>query len=211
MKIRWIGHSAFYIETSQGFRIRTDPYDKSIGLPLSKLSADVVTVSHGHFDHNAVSTVPGKPQVLQGAGDTVIGSATFRGVPAFHDETRGSERGANTIFVISADGVTLAHMGDLGHPLTDEQVDEMGGVDVLCVPVGGTYTIDAKGADDLIRRLRPSIAIPMHYKIPGLTVNLGRVDPFREGKANAREADGLDVTRETLPASPEVVILRPRP
>jgi L-ascorbate metabolism protein UlaG (beta-lactamase superfamily) len=211
MKIRWIGHAAFYIETSQGLRIRTDPYDKSVGLPLSKLLADVVTVSHGHYDHNATGTVPGKPRILQGPIEEVVVGADIRGIPAFHDAERGTQRGANTIFVISADGITLAHMGDLGHQPTDEQIDDMGEVDVLCVPVGGVYTLDAQGADDLIARLQPAIAIPMHYKIPGLKVAIADAGRFREGKANVREAEELDVNADTLPGVPEVVILSPRP
>jgi len=211
MKIRWIGHAAFYVETRDGLRIRTDPYDKSVGLPISNLPADVVTVSHEHFDHNATDLVQGNPQVLRGEGRWTVRGAEFRGVATFHDESKGAKRGKNTVFVITADGITLVHLGDLGHVLTDSQVKDIGPVAVLCIPVGGTYTIDAAAATALIASMRPSAAIPMHYQVPGLRVNVASVDAFLKGKPNVRRLDELSIDQQTLPTPAQIVVLAPRP
>jgi L-ascorbate metabolism protein UlaG (beta-lactamase superfamily) len=211
MKIRWIGHASFQIETAGGLRIRTDPYDASIGLPLSQLGADVVTVSHEHFDHNATDTVPGEPVVLRGEVTQAVRGVAFKGIAYFHDEAKGAKRGKNTIFVITADHVTLAHLGDLGHLLTPDQVAKIGKVDVLLIPVGGTYTLDAATATEVVDTLDPQITIPMHFRTPGLTVGVAPVDRFVAGKSNVRHADEIDVTADTLPAAPEIVVLRPRP
>ncbi len=211
MKIRWIGHAAFYFETSDGVKVRTDPYDESVGLVVSRLPADVVTVSHEHFDHNAVSLVPGRPQVVKGAGEHTVKDITFTGVASSHDEAGGSKRGANTIFVFEADGLRVCHLGDLGTTLTAEQVAKIGKVDVLCVPVGGVYTIDAKRAGEVVAQLRPAIAVPMHYKTPGLTVGVGPVEAFLEGKGDVARLDELDVTPESLPAPTRIVVLETRP
>lgn len=211
MKIRWIGHAAFYIETADGLKIRTDPYDPSIGLPTSDLPADVVTVSHSHYDHSAVETVPGDPMVIDSPDRRTVQGATIRGVQAFHDELRGAKRGTDIIFVISADGVTLAHAGDLGHPLTKAQLDQLGAVDILCLPVGGVYTLDAKQATAAADAINPKIVIPMHYSLPGLQFKLAAVEPFLEGKKAVRRLDELEVVASAMPADYEVVVLKPRP
>lgn len=211
MKIRWIGHASFQIETGDGLRIRTDPYDSSIGLPVSKLAADAVTISHEHFDHNAVKSVPGSPTILRGESAETIKGVTFKGIPTFHDEQKGAQRGRNTIFLITADGITLAHLGDLGHVLSVEQIKALGPVDVLCVPVGGIYTLDAAHATQVADSVKAPVTIPMHYQIKGLTVGVGPVDRFLAGKTNVRHADEVIVTRKTLPAKPEILVLNPRP
>ena len=211
MKIRWIGHAAFYCETSDGVKVRTDPYDESIGLAISRLPADVVTVSHEHFDHNAVSLVPGRPQVVKGSGEHSVKGITVTGVESSHDESGGSKRGANTIFIFDADGLRICHLGDLGATLSSEQVAAIGKVDVLCVPVGGVYTIDAKGANEVVARLRPAIAVPMHYRVPGLTVGVGPVEAFLEGKGDVVRLGELDVAPGSLPAPTRIVVLEPKP
>ncbi|MHC4712055.1 MAG: MBL fold metallo-hydrolase [Planctomycetota bacterium] len=211
MKIRWIGHAAFHFETADGVKIRTDPYDESVGLPISKLPADVVTVSHDHFDHNAVPLVPGNPEVVKGAGEHTVKGITITGIGTFHDEVGGSKRGANTIFVFSADGLRIAHLGDLGHPPTAEQAAEIGKVDVLCIPVGGVYTLDAAGATEVIAQLNPAIAIPMHYRVPGLQVGIGPVDDFLSGKSDVVRLDELAITPESLPEATRIVVLEARP
>ena len=210
MKIRWIGHASFHIETSNGLRIRTDPYD-GIGLPLSELPADVVTVSHEHRDHSSVLTVPGNPVVLRGPVHEVIRNAKFRGIETFHDDVRGAKRGANTVFVMIMDGLTVVHLGDLGDLLTHAQVDALGEVDVLCIPVGGNYTLDAAKATELIAEIEPTIVLPMHYRTPGLTVKIDTLDAFLTDKENVRDADELELTAANMPDRREVVILKPRP
>ena len=211
MKIRWIGHAAFYIETSNGLRIRTDPYVAAVGLPVSNLPADVVTISHEHYDHSAADTVPGSPTVLKGQQDTVIHGIAFRSIPTFHDDAKGAKRGSNAVFLISADGVTLAHMGDLGEIPGHSQFDEMGDVDILCVPVGGTYTLNGNQAQAVSDELEASITIPMHYKLPGLKVNIESADAFVKGKSHVRYADEIVVTPQTLPDEREIVVLKARP
>ena len=211
MKIRWIGHASFHIETADGLRIRTDPYDASIGLQVSGLAADVVTVSHEHFDHNATSLVPGKPAVIRGEGTRTVKGASFRGIATFHDESKGSKRGRNTIFLITADGLTLAHLGDLGHTLTADLIATMGRIDILCIPVGGIYTLDSSAASDVAAAINAAITVPMHYKTPGLTVGVGPVDKFLSGKPNVVRMDELTVSKESLPSPAQVVVLTPRP
>lgn len=207
MKIRWLGQASFHIVTSDGTAIRTDPYDSSLGFELSPLPADVVTVSHEHFDHAAVETVPGEPVVVRGAGEHSVKGITVRGVAAYHDTNRGLDRGTNTIFVFTVDGVTLCHLGDLGHPLEPEHLRALGRVDVLMVPVGGTYTLDAAGADTVVGQLRPRLTIPMHYRVNGLSLSIAGLSGFLRGKPNVHTHASLEVTGETLPAEPEVVVL----
>lgn len=207
MKIQWLGQASFHIVTSEGLAIRTDPYDASLGFELSPLPADVVTVSHDHFDHAAVDTVPGEPVVVRGPGEHTVKGITFRGVASYHDDSRGLERGANTIFVFTADGVTVCHLGDLGHLLSEEQLRAIGPVDVLMVPVGGTYTLDAAGADAVVGQLRPLITVPMHYRVNGLSLPIAGLGGFLKGKSNVHTHASLEVTGENLPSEPEVVVL----
>ena len=209
MIIRWLGQASFSITTSDGKTIRTDPFDESLGLPISKEPADVVTVSHGHFDHNAVHLVPGEHERVDKPGTTEAGGITFVGTSSFHDEAGGSKRGSNVIFRFEADGVAVCHLGDLGHTLSREQVAAIGKVDVLLVPVWGFYTIDAGSADEVIAQLKPRVVVPMHYKLPGMSLGISDEKPFLKGKANVRRADKLEVTADTLPAEPEVVVLSP--
>jgi len=211
MKVRWIGHAAFYFETSEGLRIRTDPYDSSVGLPVSRLEADVVTVSHDHFDHNAVATVPGNPEIVKGPRALTLRGTTFAPTPSFHDDSSGSQRGRNMIYTFTVDGVTVTHLGDLGHIPTTAQVNQIAPTDILCVPVGGVYTIDAAGATETVRLIKPRIALPMHYRIPGLTIGIGALEPFLQGKEDVERRDELDVTPDTLPEPTRIVVLEPRP
>lgn len=211
MKITWLGHASFQIETASGTLIRTDPYDDSIGLPVSSRRADVVTVSHDHFDHNAVGLVPGNPVAVRNAGTTTISDVTFTGIASFHDDKRGASRGHNVIFVIEADGLRLAHLGDLGVRPDETQVSQIGHVDLLFVPVGGVYTIDAAAAACTMELLRPVITVPMHYMIEGLNVPIADAKPFLRLHDNVRRARELVITAETLPESSEVVVLEVSP
>ena len=211
MLIRWIGHAAFYIETEKGLRIRTDPYDESVGLPVSALPADVATVSHDHFDHNAAHLVPGDPQVLKETGETEAAGVTFGGIESFHDDARGQKRGTNVIFKFTADAVTLAHLGDLGHQLEKGRLDALQGTDIVLLPVGRTYTLDPQGATALIEALRPAVAIPMHYRTPGLEVGISGVEPFLAGKENVTRIRTLDISADTLPPPTQITVLEPRP
>jgi len=195
VKIRWLGHACFLAEGRDAALV-TDPFDDSIGLQPPSVEADVVTVSHDHFDHNATGFIRGNPTVVRGPGERGVAGVKTIGIETFHDATGGSQRGPNTVFVIEMDGLRLCHCGDLGHILAGGDIERIGVVDVLFVPVGGTYTLDAEGASAVASALSPRVTVPMHYRIPGLSLGIAGVEPFLSGKASRR----LDVL-EIDPAS----------
>ena len=209
MKIRWLGQASFSIHASDGTVVRMDPFDESLGLPVSDEPADVVTVSHGHFDHNAVHLVPGEPVVIDQPGTREACGILFAGTATYHDEVEGAKRGENIIFRFELDGVIVCHAGDLGHVLLPHQVGEIGHVDLLMVPVGGFYTIDASEAGKVIRLLNPRVIVPMHYKLPGMDLPIDDAQPFLAAKTNVRNLDELEITADTLPAEQEIVVLAP--
>ena len=208
MKIKWLGHASFFIETSTGVKIVTDPYD-GVGLKFPNVAADIVTVSHDHFDHGATKFVKGKFTVVNKPGAQTVSGVKITGVSAFHDERGGKDRGANIMFVIEADDVRLCHAGDLGHQLNPQQIDSLGRVDVLLLPVGGAFTLDAAGATKLIQTIKPRIAIPMHYRIPGLSLNVSDASAFTAGK-QVKKADEIAVDAASLPPPTQVVVLAPK-
>ena len=164
MKVKWIGHACFLIEGEEG-KVLTDPYDKSIPYRAPDFPVDVVTVSHEHSDHNAINRVPGDPSVIRGPGEHRARGMMFTGIACFHDSEAGKKRGKNTIFTFTVDGIHLAHPGDLGHPLSDVQVEALSAVEVLFIPIGGHYTTDAAQAAEIARALpKLRVVIPMHFK-----------------------------------------------
>ena len=215
MNIRFLGHAAFLI-TANGKRIVTDPYEPggfggAIGYGPLREPADYVTVSHAHADHNYVRMVPGNPRVIDRAGQETHAGILFRALTTYHDSSRGAERGQNTVWVIEAEGISVCHLGDLGHTPSPEDALALGHINVLLVPVGGTYTIDAKGATTVVNRLRPNIAIPMHYQTSKTKLKLASVDGFLAGKSRVRVVQGsdLEVSSEGLPEPTEIVVLEP--
>jgi L-ascorbate metabolism protein UlaG (beta-lactamase superfamily) len=215
MKIQWLGHASFLLTAEDGTRIITDPYTPgAFGLDYAPIAAeaDIVTVSHEHADHNDVAGVKGKPQVVRGVGAHEAKGIRFKGVAAYHDTATGSQRGENTIFCFEVDGVKVCHLGDLGHPLDDRAVAEAGPVDVLFVPVGGNFTVDAAVANRVCDRLKPKIVIPMHFqndRCPNFPV--AGVDDFTALRSSVKRIDGSEITvrKEELPATVETVVLRP--
>jgi len=210
MKITWIGHACFLLEGTQS-SVLTDPFAEDVPYVLGDVAPDLVTISHDHFDHNAASRVGGSPTIIRSSGACEHADVGLLGIPSFHDDVQGADRGDNTIFRISLDGLELAHLGDLGTPLTAEQLHALDGVQVLLIPVGGTYTIDAQQAADLVASL-PSlrVVIPMHFKTePIADWPIDTVDRFAQTMDNVRPigTSQVEVTRETLPASTEVWIL----
>lgn len=178
MNITWLGHSCFKIETG-GKTLVTDPYDPKIGLTLPKdLAADIVTVSHQHFDHSYTAAVGGEPKVVNQPGQYEIGGTLITGVSTFHDNKQGAERGANIVFVIESEGIRIVHLGDLGQLLSEEQIKEIGRTDILLVPVGGHYTIDPVEAKAVVDQLDPKIVVPMHMKRAGVDSPLAGVEEF---------------------------------
>jgi len=207
MDITYLGHSSFKLKGKEASVI-TDPYSNETGLKYPKVEADIVTISHEHTDHNNFKAVGGEPKIINGAGEYEIGGVSIFGVPSYHDEKGGEERGRNTIYVINVDGVNVCHLGDLGHKLTAEELEEIGTVDVLLIPVGGVFTIDAAGAVEVVSQLEPSIVIPMHYKTEGLKYELGPVEDFlKEIGTEPLKDSKLTVTPATLPEAMQVVLL----
>lgn len=176
MQLKWYGHSCFLMTAEDGTRILTDPCDPSTGYTLSGIETDVVTVSHGHFDHNYLAAAAGDPLVIDTAGAHTACGVTITGVPTWHDEVQGAKRGPNIAFIYEIDGLRIAHLGDLGEVPAQGTLDVFGHIDVLLVPVGGFYTIDAEAARQVANLLRPSVVVPMHYKTPVIGFPIAGVD-----------------------------------
>ncbi len=187
MQIIWHGQSCFQVIFSQGknnyVNMVIDPFSEDIGLKLPKLAADVVLVTHNHSDHNNIKAVSGSseqsPFLIQGPGEYEIKKAFIQGILSFHDSSSGQQRGVNTIYTVEAEELKICHLGDLGQKeLTPEQVDKIGQVDVLMIPIGGNYTISAKEAIKIMSQIEPGITIPMHYHLPKLKIKLDGLDQF---------------------------------
>jgi L-ascorbate metabolism protein UlaG (beta-lactamase superfamily) len=210
MKVQWLGHAAFLITSDSGIRIITDPYKVDDRMSYGEIeeSADVTTVSHEHGDHNNVAAVRGNPQVVRETAEAK--GIKFKGIPTYHDDVKGAQRGSNTIFCFEVDGVNICHMGDLGHPLSDTQLAELGKVDVLLIPVGGVFTIDAKVASQLCDQLKPEVVIPMHYLNEKIVFPIKGVDEFLEGKDNVilLESSEVEFKQGELPASTQIMVLK---
>lgn len=212
MKIRWLAHSSFLITTGNGTRIITDPYTVNDKVRYGEVKgpADIVTVSHEHGDHNNVAPVGGKPQIIKVTAEAK--GIRFRGIPVYHDEQAGSQRGKDTIFCFEADGIKTCHLGDLGHVLTPSQMAEIGKIDVLLIPVGGFYTIDAKAATKVCDQLKPRVIIPMHFKTPKLDFPIVDAEDFLKGRKNVKKVSGSEVEFKSpaeLPVKTQVIVLQP--
>ena len=213
MKVKYLAHACFLLEAKDGTKIITDPYESgSFGGEVKykpvKEACDVVLISHEHADHNYTNSLSGNPTIIRKPGEFTSAGITFKGIPSYHDETKGSQRGKNTIFVFTADGITFCHLGDLGHLLTDEQKSQIGNPDVLFIPVGGVFTIDAQSATHVIKSLEPKIVIPIHYKTPGVGFPLAPVAQFTSGKPNVKEIESSEV-EIVIPEEQEIWVLKP--
>jgi len=220
--LQWLGHSAFVLTSFQGNKILIDPPGAGVGYAIAPIaSVDAVLVTHEHSDHNNVGLATGSPLILSGLTSTGWNTIDQRVKdiriysvspvnPIYHDSQQGAQRGRNTIFVLEVDGLRLVHLGDLGHVLTPEIVQAIGAVDVVLVPVGGAYTIDAAAATRVVGQLNPKVVIPMHYKTPKIRADWPGegVEPFLEGKRVERpNSTVVRLSRPTLPAQTTVVVL----
>jgi len=217
-KIQWAGQSCFQISVSNSkdhsAEIVIDPFDEKIGLKMPNFSADIVLVTHDHYDHNNVKAVKGDPFLISGPGEYEVKEVFIKGIPSFHDESEGKERGQNTIYTIEAEDMKFCHLGDLGQKqLTDEQLEKIDEVDVLMIPVGGVYTIDSPTAQKIISQIEPKIVIPMHYALPKLAVKLDEVSKFLKtmGKPSVAPQNKFTVKSSALPKEEamEIVVLQP--
>lgn len=208
MDITWLGHSCFRIRGNRT-TIITDPYPPTLGYSLGKPTARIVTVSHQHPGHSYVNGVGGEPKLVTGPGEYEIGGILITGVATFHDGERGKKRGKNTAYLIEVDEISVCHLGDLGHVLTTEQVEELDNVDVLLLPVGGVSTIDAPLAVEVVRQLEPRVVIPMHYKTEALTWELEPVERFLKemGVEQVTPHPKLSLTKTSMPTTTQVFLL----
>ena len=211
MKIKYLGHASFLITSDKGTRIVTDPYASRPDLRYGEIreSADIVTVSHDHSDHNNAAAVRGNPEVVMGSAK--VKGIEFKGIPIYHDESKGSQRGKNTIICFEVDGVRVCHLGDIGHKLSEAQMAELGKVDVLLIPVGGFYTIDAKVATQVCDAVAPKVIIPMHFKTSKCDFPIATVDVFLQGKKNVNQLDASETEfhLEKLPVATQIIVLKP--
>lgn len=200
MKISWLGHSCFRIKGKEA-DIIIDPYSDSIGIKMSKTKADAVLITHDHSDHNNISVITGDPLIINGPGEYEVNGVFIYGKRAYHDNKKGAERGAITIYLIEENGIKIAHLGDLGQEeLTDEQLEFLDEVDILLVPVGGLYSIKSEQAVKIINDIEPRVVIPMHYKFPGVNISLDGLDKFiNELGLNPETIDEFKASPDNLP------------
>jgi len=215
MNILWLGHSCFKIVSkylNQDLVLITDPFDKSIGLRVPKMSADIVTISHHHDDHDNSDAVSGNledvPFIIDQQGEYEIKNIFVHGIPSWHDAKEGQDRGDNLIYRYDIEGLVIAHLGDIGHTLSDEQLDQLGNVDILFIPVGGTYTLNANGASKVVRQIEPRIVIPMHYRDDKLKIKLDSVNAFRkEMGGQAETVKKLKISKKNIPQDETKIII----
>jgi len=214
MRIQYQGHASFLLTTDAGTRILTDPFDPAayagrMTYRTFNKPVDIITISHGHNDHGAVHIVPDSPVIIKGNGKFIANEVEFLGIATYHDNARGEQRGKNTVFVICADDMRIAHFGDLGHVLTADQAAEIGAVDVALIPVGGFYTIDASQAAKVTEQVEAKIVIPMHYRNEKCDFPIAGVDDFIQGKPNIirQGSSTLEVTKGSLPVKQQIVVL----
>jgi len=203
--VRWFGHACFML--SDSVRIITDPFDKRVGYPLPDVSADIVLISHEHSDHNNVSTIKGKPEIMRGEKERSKKGITFKAVKTSH----GNGRGKNYIRIWELEGIKFAHFGDLGVNLTDSLYEEIGSVDAVFIPVGGYYTIDAEQAAKIVNKLNPRVVFPMHYKTPVMDPGfpISGIEPFLKGKKNVNKVgkNSVILEKDSLPEEMTIYVL----
>lgn len=193
MDITYFGHSSFKISGKKG-TVVTDPFDPEVvGLKFPKVKADLVTISHDHKDHNRADLAGDVKKIINGPGEYEVGGISVIGIGSYHDNKKGTERGKNTIYVIEMDGIRLAHLGDLGHKLTEETVNKLGDIDILMIPVGGAFTINAATAVEVARSIEPNIIIPMHYKMDGMN------ETFSELSTADDFVNSIGISKEVMP------------
>lgn len=209
MTLTWYGQSCFKIDTREAV-LAIDPFSKEIGLTPPRFHADVVLITHQHYDHANIGAIPGEPLTISGAGEYEVKNIAIRGIPSFHDSRQGHERGPNTIYRIEAEGISMAHLGDFGESaLREETLEALGNIDILLIPVGGTYTINGEAASKIINQIEPRLVIPMHYHLPGLKIKLAPVEDFLKsyGGLKAERLEKLSVRRKELPETETRIVV----
>jgi len=213
MEIRWCGHSYFFIKTQkentkEETKIAIDPFSEEIGMKPCEIEADILLITHQHFDHNNKKTVKGDYFLIEGPGEYEVKEVYIKGILSYHN----AKKEPNTIYLLESEGIKICHLGDLGqNELAPWQIDEMPDVDILMIPVGGVYTISAKDALKIVNQIEPKIVIPMHYALPKLKVKLDNVAEFLKviGEENLEPQTKLSIKKEKLPSQTTTVLLKP--
>ncbi|MBI2122345.1 MAG: MBL fold metallo-hydrolase [Candidatus Sungbacteria bacterium] len=213
MVINWLGQACFKIQSGE-FVMVIDPFSKEIGFVPPRFRADAVLVTHAHFDHSNSDSLTGDPFIISGPGEYEVKGIYVEGIETFHDASRGKERGMNTVYRIELEGLRLAHLGDFGESaMRDETVEALGDIDILMLPVGGRFTVDADAAAKVVKQIEPRYVIPMHFKIPGLKINLDSADAFLKemGAAKIEAQEKFVIKKKDIgeEEKTEVVLLKP--
>ena len=213
MKITYLGHSCFKLTESTGTSVVCDPYSPEVGFKMPPVTADAVTVSHHHHDHDFVKGVGGNPRVIDKESSYDLPGVEINAVKSFHDGSRGKKRGENVIFKFRMDGLDICHLGDLGEACSAELIELILPVDVLLIPVGGNYTIDAETAKEYVDRIMPGIVIPMHYKTRDSRVDIDKIDEFLElfdeELVEQLDTDEIELSRSDLSSEgTRIIVLR---
>ena len=209
MKIEWIGHACFKLTAQDGTVVITDPYDESVGIDMIPLEADLITMSHGHHDHCEESMIVGSPVVARGVQAACVGGVTSEAVLSWHDDAKGTLRGANAIRIFTIDGLKIVHMGDQGCMPDEAVLEKIASADVMMIPVGGTYTVDAEGAKAIIERVKPACVIPMHVKTkrcPYPIVTMAEALTIWDA-ADAKPCTNMEITKDNVPH--DVLLMQP--
>jgi len=210
MKIKWLGHSCFEMTSHKGIVIVTDPFDNTVGYKTPNVRADVVSVSHDHYDHNFTDAIEGGFELINKVGVFYTRDINITGIPSYHDNHEGKKRGDNIIFTYNIDDIKVCHLGDLGHTLDEKQISEIGIVDVLLIPVGGNFTIDAKETFKVVEQIKPQLVIPMHFKTPVMNFPIDSEEPFLKeiGGGERIESNVLEVVKENLDGERKVYVFK---
>ncbi len=208
MIVKWLGHSCFLLKSENGLTLLLDPFhENDVGYAMPIIESDIVIISHDHMDHNNIDAAGSNPDVIFDPGYYISMGMDITGIKSYHDAKRGKLRGENTIFCFELEGIRVCHLGDLGHTLTPSQVKAIGPVDLLFLPVGGRYTIDAVGANKVMKQLHPVVTIPMHYRTGALGFELEPVDDFLKGREPVKPQENLQLAKEDLSGEGKVVLL----
>ena len=209
MRLEWIGHACFKMTLESGVKVFTDPYDASVGITMIPLKADVITMSHGHHDHCETSQIIGEPVIVKGDAPLSLGGLSITAYASFHDDAQGAKRGENFIRVFDCEGMQVVHMGDQGCMPSQDILSAIKGADVLLIPVGGTYTLDAKEAKAVIAQVNPKCVVPMHVKTKHCPYPIQPVDAFLKemGCEGIAAVSALELAKGNVPEG--VVFMKP--
>ena len=208
MKLRYYGHACFALRLADGTALVIDPFDPSVPYLVCDAACDAALLTHGHFDHNYTKALTGDFQTIDAPGEYNIGGAKITAIPCFHDNEGGAKRGKNLIYRIDADGLSIAHLGDLGHLPNDEQLAALKGLDVLLIPIGGFYTLDTPEAEEVISLVKPRCAVAMHYRIHADDPNpISDCAAFASDMGAARMPNEIEITPESAATLPAAIIM----